>query len=621
MRQRLDCITVGQVEVDFASSSIGSTRGSFSIEPKVMDVLQALVENAGDVVERASLIDRVWGHSCGTDERLSRAISLLRKACGDTKGDCNHIETIPKRGYRLIAQVKEPSRADKSQPLADLTTNDNRELSIAVLPFVDMSAEQNQEFLADGVAEEIINVLAQVSELKVTGRTSSFSFKAREENITQIAKELDVTYILEGSLRKFGDRLRVTAQLIQASDGFHLFSKTYEGHVVDVFDLQDRIAYAIVNELYGVFDLTGSERSQKAFTKNASAYEFFLRGRQLVHRLNGQTTIPTGIKFLTKATEHDPDYALAWAWLGLAHFVLPEFSRTRAWAEHIQLSRQAIDKALTIDPKSSIALLVQAMLFAYDGKFDQALRMHKRALERDPNNIETLAGMGLGLMAIGLHKKAKPYLERVIAQDPLCGIWHTTYGGLLLAEGNFRKAEACFKRSFNLGFGAAAFGVSHRMACSGNSDEAVKFMKENFDGLGPIEHAELKSPLVRNLVLNAYLRRGFIAKKLVGMTLRSRLRNPSAQPTAASVIGFLFLNRPGDFMRSVLEKPNPYIGYTVARIWEPTQESVNIRAHKNFHQFAERMGFINAWQEYGWPTQLVPLQTANLTKHSFSVIA
>lgn len=626
MAHKLGSITIGQTDVDFATSSIRGDSGQFSIEPKVMKVLEVLMSNAGDVVERDTLIHLVWGAPYGSDQQLSRAISLLRKAFGGTGGKCKHIETISKRGYRFIAPLSEKfiTPVENRQPLplksSKASSVNAPELSIAVLPFADMSEQKNQDYLADGICEEIINALAQVSELRVTGRTSSFAFKDRNEDLSKIAQILNVAYLLEGSVRKNGDRIRVTAQLIQSSDGFHLFSKTYEGELSEIFDLQDRIAYAIVNKLYELFELPKQQGAQNASTKSTQAYELFLRGRQLVHKRNGQTTIPAGIEFLKQSIEIDPDFALAWAWLALAHFVLPEFSRTRDWANHLEQSRQAVDRALKLQPNCSIGLVVKAMSYELDGKLDLAISAHKNALDVDPNNVNVLGGMGLGLMAIGLYEDAKYYFDRVLEQDPLCGIWHTTYGGVLISAGEPEKAKNSFKRSFELGFGAAAFGVSHRLACEGNADQAVEFMKNNFDGLGPIEQAELKSPLVRHLVYNAFFRKAKLARVLVTLGLRLRLRNPAAQPTSASVVGFFFLNQPKDFMRSVLQKPNPYTGYAIARVWEPTEESRNIRMHPDFPEFAEQIGLIKAWQQHGWPKQLLPSSPNDNATPPFSVI-
>jgi len=593
-------VKIGQASVDFNASLITNSQGcDFSIEPKVMQVLHALTNKHGQVVSRDNLIDSVWGKAGGADEGLTRAISLLRKAFGHTPDSKHYIQTIPKRGYSLKA------------PLTDFCATSTRAvspptLSLAVLPFIDMSDDQCCDYLCDGISEEIINELTNLSGLKVSGRTSSFSFKGKNQDIRTIARTLDVAYILEGSLRKYQDQLCITVQLIDGESGFHIYSNTYKGECKELFSFQEGIADLVAIEVSKSLNIIPIEKIKKRHDIDSEAYQLFLRGKQLTHQLNGQNTIPAGIDFLQKAVDLDPEFSDALAWLALAHFILPEFSKTTCWTEHILKSELAVEQALKIDPDSSVALLVRAMHLSRKFEFDTALETYERALSLDPNNIETMAGMGLGLMAIGLHEKARTYLEKVIENDPLCGIWHTTYGGILLACGEFDQAEKSFLRSFKLGFGAAAFGVSQLMASRGEVKKAMSFMHEHCHALGPIEGTELQSKLARKLVLDAYLDHKPIAKAIVGYALKRRLNDSLAQPTAASLIGFLFLNKSKLFLSSILEKPNPYLGYTIARIWEPTDASKKIRLHPDFGQFIKQTQLVSAWQKYGWPEQVKP---------------
>ncbi|MEO1405879.1 MAG: tetratricopeptide repeat protein [Pseudomonadota bacterium] len=582
---------IGKCRVEPARNVIARGDRKISLEPKVMSVLVSLARRQREVVERITLLDDVWNDDEAADDSLTRAVSLLRKAFSSLD-DAPYIETIPKSGYRLAATLSSIGETLHVSP---------PQRSIAVLPFVDMSPENNQSYFADGMAEEVLNALTRMPSLNVVGRTSSFAVDTKTKTAQEIGAVLNVAYLLEGSLRKCGDRVRVTAQLVESSDGHHLWSETYDGNIEDIFDFQDRIAQSISKQLATILGLATAALPTVKLTRNAEAYALFLQGRELVHQLNGQTTIPTGIDLLEQAVAVDPEFTDAYAWLALAHFILPEFSRTPTWQKHFDLSRDALDRALALDPECSMALLVKALRAAHSGDLEKALRVYEQAVTLDPNNIETMAGFGLGLMTVGLHEEARPYWERIIEQDPLCGIWHTTYGGLLLTAGEFEKAEAAFRRSFELGFGAAAFGVSHRMAERGAPDEAIEFMESNFDGLAPIEQAELRSPLVRRLVYRAYLKKAPVAKRIMRAALRSRLNNNRAQPTAASVIGFLFIGDADSYMRNILEKPNPYIGYTIARIWEPTAESESVRNHKNFRAFAERLGLPRVWNTYGWP--------------------
>ncbi|MEM7666294.1 MAG: winged helix-turn-helix domain-containing protein [Pseudomonadota bacterium] len=590
----VEAFEIGPCRVTPARNAIACGDKRISLEPRVMAVLLSLSARQGEVVERITLLDEIWNDDEAADDSLTRAISLLRKAFGSLD-DGSYIETIPKRGYRLIPVCSEAFNVSPSPPSKH---------AIAVLPFVDLSPENNQGYFADGMAEEIINALTHMPDITVVGRTSSFAVDAKQKTAQQIGAALNVGYLLEGSLRKSNSRVRITARLVQSSDGHQLWSDVYDGDLHDIFDFQDRIARSISNELARIVGVATSTLPATRFTSNPDAYALFLQGRELVHQLNGQTTIPAGINLLEKAIAVDPEFTDAYAWLALAHFILPEFSRSPTWQMHFDLSGEALDRALALDPNCSMALLVNALRMAYRGELDKSLAVYERAVTLDPNNVETMAGFGLGLMSIGLHEQARPYWERIIERDPLCGIWHTTYGGLLLCAGEFEKAEAAFRRSFELGFGAAAFGVSHRMAERGAADAAIRFMEANFDGLAPVEQAELRSAFVRRIVYNAYLKKTRFAKTILRAVLKSRLNNPKAQPTAASVIGFLFLGDSASYMRNILDKPNSYVGYSIARIWEPTTESENIRRHKDFRAFAERLGLPRAWNKHGWPEGL-----------------
>ncbi|MEM8917233.1 MAG: winged helix-turn-helix domain-containing protein [Pseudomonadota bacterium] len=587
---------IGQCRVIPARNVIALGDKRISLEPKVMAVLESLNQRQGEVVERITLLDEIWNDDEAADDSLTRAISLLRKAFSSLD-NISYIETIPKKGYRLKPAFSRSSMTSHApSPLR----------SIAVLPFVDLSPENNQGHFADGMTEEILNALTHMPDVAVVGRTSSFAVRTDRKTAPEIGAALNVDYLLEGSLRTSDNQLRITARLAQSSDGHQLWSETYDGDIGDIFNFQDRIARSISDELARMLGIATTTLPATRFTRNPEAYALFLQGRELVHQLNGQTTIPSGIRLLEKAIAVDPEFTDAYAWLALAHFILPEFSRTRTWQMHFDLSGKALDQALALDPNSSMALLVKALRLAYCGELDKSLTVYEQAVTLDPNNIETMAGFGLGLMSIGLHERARPYWERIIEQDPLCGIWHTTYGGLLLSAGEFEKAEAAFRRSFELGFGAAAFGVSHRMAERGAADAAIEFMEANFDGLAPTEQAELRWSPVRRLVYQAYLKKNPFATRIVRAALKSRLNNRKAQPTAASVIGFLFLGDAESYMQNILEKPNSYIGYTVARIWEPTAESENVRMHRNFRAFAERLGLPRAWNKYGWPENISP---------------
>lgn len=601
-----DTIRLGDIEVDFKASRIRSGQGEQIVEPKILDVLRVLADRQGQVVTREELIDQVWGVKVGGDERLTRSISLLRKAVGDRRGEHRHIETIPKRGYRLITGVL----PDGPQPVNDApaeplnlqpapTTIPAR--SIAVLPFFDLSPEKDQNYLVEGVAEEILNALNRVDDLQVTGRNSAFLFNQETKDVPKIAAILNVAYVLTGSLRVAGGRLQLTVQLVEGKSNQQLWSANYERYLDDIFDLQEEIVQSVLEQMGKVFNIGPVDRLAQRLTTSPEAYALFNHGRQLTHQLNGQRTIPTGIEYLTRAVELDENFAEAWAWLGLAHYILPEFSMTSNWVEHWKLSHHATERALAADPKSSMALLTRAMNLAGELKFDEAALAFERALILDPNNVEPLAGFSLILMGIGLPDVAEPYITQVIKQDPLCGIWHITYGGIHLMRGDLEQAEACFVRSYDLGFGSGALAAAECMARRGKVDEAVEFLTANVDGLAPVEQVSFRSRIGRHFACNAFLRHRPVSSKIVDLALRRRLNKPLAQPTSGITIAFLFLDDADAFIRHILEKPNPYIPYAVARIWEDTDPSAHVRNHPQFPTLIDRLGLERAWKLYGTP--------------------
>lgn len=302
------------------------------VQPKSMDVLLCLAENAGEVVERDTILRLVWGDRAQSDEPLTRCIGELRRALGDTSAEPAYILTIPKRGYRLLQSAVGIGEAgDDEERDADptLLTDAQRELrfdtlkkvclgalviilavfaevlferfldntefggdpvlvppdkSVAVLPFSNLSSDREQEWFADGLTEEILNTLTRMPDLMVSSRTSSFVFKNSDEEVTAIAKQLGVAHILEGSVRRGTDTVRVTAQLIRASDGFHLWSDTFDKKPDDVIVIQEELAFAIGNALETAMDPEALSAMVSAGTTSVPAYEHYLEAIALINR-------------------------------------------------------------------------------------------------------------------------------------------------------------------------------------------------------------------------------------------------------------------------------------------------------------------------------------------------
>lgn len=287
----------GNLRVDPARNILHNGSESFHIEPRIMSVLCTLARHAGDVVTRDTLIETIWNVEYGADESLTRAISILRKTFRKAGEPGSHIETIPKSGYRLASQVSRkitpaqhktrtnPEIFDTREPLkpkpayfslkqtilaigifialavlavtgfksfggpigAELATGNGR--SVAILSFTDMSARQDQEHFSDGITEEIFTTLAEVPSLRIAARNSSFAYKGKPTNMRTIGQELNVSHVIDGSIRTQGEKIRITAQLINTADGLHVWTKSYDGLRDDMFGLQERVSRDIVLEL------------------------------------------------------------------------------------------------------------------------------------------------------------------------------------------------------------------------------------------------------------------------------------------------------------------------------------------------------------------------------------
>ncbi|MEJ2133128.1 MAG: winged helix-turn-helix domain-containing protein, partial [Gammaproteobacteria bacterium] len=250
------------LSTDPREGTVTGPLGTVRLEPKVMGVLLHLAEHTGRVVSRDELFDAVWPGMVVTESTISRCIYLLRRALRDSGGDIATIETLPKRGYRLRTPVDVLVAEGASGGASTREHNASSQIeaptpprvagadkSIAVLAFADMSPERDQEYFADGIAEELITGLSKLSDLRVIARTSSFRFKGSDEDITSIGRKLHVATVLEGSVRKAGNRIRLTAQLVDATNDSHLWSESYDRELGDIFDVQDDVARCVIEAL------------------------------------------------------------------------------------------------------------------------------------------------------------------------------------------------------------------------------------------------------------------------------------------------------------------------------------------------------------------------------------
>jgi TolB-like protein len=295
--------------------------------------------------------------------------------------------------------------------------------SIAVLPFVNMSSDQEQEYFSDGISEEILNSLARVKELKVAGRTSSFAFKGQSQDLRRIGDSLGVTHILEGSVRKSGTTVRITAQLIQVEDGFHAWSETYDRELTDVFAIQDEIASEILNQLKN--RLLTEEQGVPAYHRtDPETYAIYLLAKQGLYDRT-RHTIESAVELLDQAIARDPNYAPAYAQRGIATLLLSDSANnygTIPAAEALKRGKRYIDSALEIDAQLAEAWAGMGLYHANQlSESDAAIAALTKALSINPNLVDASYWLYIALLNSGDMRGALALSEDITARDPLHG--------------------------------------------------------------------------------------------------------------------------------------------------------------------------------------------------------
>ncbi len=456
---------LGQRPFVLAEWSIEPTAGTATcesrtvrLEPKVMAVLVFLVDRAGEVVPKDQILDEVWRGTYVKEVVLARGISELRRLLGDDARSPRLIETLPKRGYRLIAEVvpvepvpiePEPQPESSRALAADLprqrwwpagwrptgwqtaaivtgvvalivafgTTLDMlwakpHPDSIAVLPFSNFSGDPESDYFSDGMTEDIITALSKVRELKVVSRTSSMTYRNSTKSLPEIGRELRVASIVEGSVRREKDTVRITAQLIDVATDHHLWSHDYDRNLEDIFEIQRDVADRIVRALCA--ELSPQERRalERQPTQEVTAHDQYLRGREAYLRYERDAN-ESAIKLYTAALAVDPDFALAGA--GLASAYALRVANYGFGPESADLALAAAQQALALEPELPEAHKALGLAYAAQGRSLQARSSYRRALELRPDYDEAIHNIALLLFQLGEWDEAGRWQRRADA--------------------------------------------------------------------------------------------------------------------------------------------------------------------------------------------------------------
>jgi TolB-like protein/DNA-binding winged helix-turn-helix (wHTH) protein/Tfp pilus assembly protein PilF len=477
------------------------------IAPKGFDVLAYLVERAGQVVTQDEVLEALWPETYVNPEVLRKYILEIRKALGDRPDKPEFIETLPKRGYRFIAPVMDESAAEPPELATSHATEEQateekpafvtaperesssrkyrpwklaimpvlavvaavglggyfrpgrngpnapalHNMSIAVLPFSDMSSAKAQEYFSDGLAEQLINDLAKIPGLKVVGRSSAFQFKGKNEDLRSVGRVLGVANILEGSVRKEGSRVRITVSLTKVDDGFQLWTETYDREINHIFAAQDEIARAVTEALQvKLLSPNSPESSPGSRSANPEAYQAYLQGQYFIARGQDKRDLDTALSFANQAIKLDANCASAWAQRSgvlrtMANVALIENR------EGFRRARESAERAIALDPNLAAGYLAMAMLqINHDWDWERAEVSLKTAGMLEPGSADVLGDRAYLARTLGRVDQAIELYKQAIALDPLRGNFHLALGYELYFVGRYEEAQAALQRAQEL---------------------------------------------------------------------------------------------------------------------------------------------------------------------------
>ncbi len=576
------------------------------LEPRAMDVLVALAERAGAVVSIEELLASVWKGVVVGDGSVYLAIRQLRQVLDDSSSGTRFIETIPKRGYRLTVPVEpEAIPAEAMQPPARPSVARPRRLwlgvacaivaivtagvialwgrapahtdkSVAVLPFENLSSDPEQDYFADGVTAEILNALAAVRGLRVTGQVSSFHFKNRSESPQAIAATLGVEHLLQGSVRKAGEQLRIAAQLTYARTGEQLWSESYERKLDDVFLIQDEIAKAVASALQVKLGV-GDVGRVPGMTRDVAAYDEYLRGAAHAREWRLES-IPLGIAHLQRAVAIDPSFSIAWYGLGMTYANGAGFMPSRA-EEWTGLSNDALERARSLTPDAPHVLLSTGIIETRRGHWLAAARTFERAVasySRYGMADQAWGPRGTFLVFVGRLREAVPLLERARAENPfepnIAGYLGYTYA----AGGDYDAAFAEIERGLALDAPDTPLRRAGLILALNKQDRRA--IEERVRA-----SSELPAALARLLDTPAEA------------AVELRRMAAAASPVEKTALGYwaAYFGEPELSLEIWAEGVRDPDG-----LWQPLMRDV--RALPAFKEVVRELGLVDYWRVYGW---------------------
>ncbi len=386
----------GAFEVDLEGRRLLKKGTPIPLREQSFQVLAALIERPGEIITREELRKRLWSSDTFVDFEvaLNSAVSRLRDALGDSADEPSFIETIPKRGYRFVVPI--PKRP-----------------AVAVMPFVNQTAEAKDEYFSDGLTDELIRVLSRIDGLRVTASSVVFRFKGQRCDARQVGRELGVEAVLEGSIWRSGDRIRVTVNLVGVKDGFNLWAQRFDGNLGDLFSIEDQVCAAVAEALHMRF----ATQSSKRHPSNATAYMQYLKGAYLLKKRRPED-IQGAFEYLQEAIRLEPDYAEPYYGAAMFYIVSTVYG-AMAPRTALREAEELVSKGLALNENSATLQSTLGMLRMFQWRWAESEQAHQRAMSLEPSNAFPHMCYPILCSFLGRHDEAVFHAEKAVELDPL----------------------------------------------------------------------------------------------------------------------------------------------------------------------------------------------------------
>ncbi len=616
-------LDLGKLLTSHGCNGLVVTRGAVALEATAFQTDLCDLENTlaqGRYADAAALLARIGsdpildqfdqGSACNDWLARHRAESERRLRAALADGFAVLEKAGDFAGHARLANAW--AARDPSAPRTGGLDKAGGKIRIAVLPFQSFETHDGHDYFADGMVDELITTLGQVPQLMVAGRTSSFHFRDSELPPAAIADALRVSHLIEGSVQRQGEQVRIHVRLVDGGAGFESWGRRFDGTLDDVFALQENVAQAVTAALGSALDIAFQPPLVRAMTQSKAAYDLYLQGRTLSFRLFGDGMLDTAVTLLEQAVTLDPKFSEAWLLLAEVHQLIAIYTacldRPAASARMVE----CVEKALAIKPDLGQAYSLLGLHHLIENDFVSALDLAFKGYAMEPNNPAVAMRLGSYLMFCGRTEDGMKYIEEAIAQDPIDGRKYMLRCTGQLNRGNIAAALADGQRSVDLGFPSVHLGVA--TAAAGNHDLAVEqYMQTRLLVNKMIMPPAGTTPMTPE-VMDAYwlvAAKGVCSGKAEDREAYCRMldflhvtMHDSADYSIA--LPTVFMGYADMLFKTLGQRISPANMGCLMSIWADIDPIRQIWQHPEFIPFAQRIGMAAAWDKYGWPDLLPP---------------